>query len=326
MKQALMAALLAAVLLSAAAPTALAGGLLDDQVVFGDEFTLPSGQTIHGSLIVFGGNVTLEAGSTVAEDVIIYGGNLDAAGKVDGDVVAYGGNLDLRQGAEVDGQLVTWGGSVHRDPEATVRGGEISGFGSTINIPRLFPRLSRLPDLRITFRPFTQAVEAVLWASALAALALLVLLFWPDQTARVGHAALAAPAAAGGLGLLTAVLAVPLGILLIITICLAPIALLGWLALFGAGIYGWLAIGQLVGQRLAGALKMTGVNPALTGALGTFILTLTSSLLTIIPCIGGIIGGLLAVGGLGAVLLTRFGTRVYLPPSGAPLTPIADGE
>ena len=50
--------------------------VLDDKVVFGESFTLESGETLDGSLIILGGVVLLEEGSFVMGDVVVLGGNL----------------------------------------------------------------------------------------------------------------------------------------------------------------------------------------------------------------------------------------------------------
>ena len=57
-----LALLLALILLPTSAVYARgnSGGLLDGRVIFGDNFTLESGDTLNGDLVVFGGNVTVE--------------------------------------------------------------------------------------------------------------------------------------------------------------------------------------------------------------------------------------------------------------------------
>jgi hypothetical protein len=161
---------------------------------------------------------------------------------------------------------------------------------------------------------------------ALGLLALLVVLFWPEQTARVSAVVTTAPGPALGLGLLTAVAVPVLAVLLGITICLAPISFVGMLLLVAAGVFGWIALGMTVGARLSTALKLYNLSPAVSAALGTGVLTLVMRAIEWIPCFGWVPPLLLGLIGLGAVLLTRFGTRPYLPGTAivaAPPTPPA---
>ncbi|MEK7278712.1 MAG: hypothetical protein AAB427_15280, partial [Chloroflexota bacterium] len=53
------------------ANTVFASDIYDDIVIFGDDFTLASGQTIDGDLIVFGGNAVIEQGAVVTKGVVV---------------------------------------------------------------------------------------------------------------------------------------------------------------------------------------------------------------------------------------------------------------
>jgi len=77
-----------------------------------------------------------------------------------------------------------------------------------------------------------------------------------------------------------------------------------------------------VGQRLAGALKLVNLSPAVATGLGTALLSLVVAAISWVPCVGWIAPTVLAAIGLGAVTLTRFGTQPYFPSSpAAPITP-----
>ena len=308
MKKILAVSLLALVVL----PLALAGPAYADhcndaQSVFGDNYTLSSGQTLDSNLVVLGGNAVVEEGATVECTVVVLGGNVDIAGEVKEDVVVLGGNVDLQSTAEVDGQVTTVGGSTSRAEGAVVRGGESRGFG---NLP-IRPVIS---DRFGVFSPVFQLLGAGGRAIALGLLALLVVLFWPDQTARVSAAITNAPGASGGLGLLTLIAVPILLILTAITICLIPLTLVGAVLYVTALIFGWIALGMVVGARLSAALNLRSLSPAVSAALGTALFTFVADIFqVVIPCVGWIAPLVLACIGLGAVTLTRFGTRPYLP-------------
>ncbi|NJN79759.1 MAG: hypothetical protein HC797_04405 [Anaerolineales bacterium] len=53
----------------------------NDIVLFGQNYTVESGETLNNAIAVFGGNVTIEEDATVNGDIIIFGGNLEIDGK-----------------------------------------------------------------------------------------------------------------------------------------------------------------------------------------------------------------------------------------------------
>ena len=316
MKKILLACLLGLLLVFSATPVFADDG---GRIIFGESFTLESGEVMDGDLVVLGGSVVMETRSRVDGNVVVMGGSIRVAGEVDGDVVVFGGNVVLRSTAVVDGDLVTIGGNVQRDRGAVVRGNEVEGLEFE-GLPRIAP----LPT-RLRFDPYSNRWSSSIFdifgdivvALALAALGLLVVLFWPKQTKVVGQAVLAAPLPSGGVGLLTGVVAVILMVFLAITICLSPVAFLLGVAMLVAGIFGWIAIGLLVGRRLLEAFKLKGVTSLMAVAAGTLLI----SVLRAIPCLGAIFGFVVGCAGLGAVVLTRFGTQTYPLPMPIPPAP-----
>ncbi|MBL7209075.1 MAG: zinc-ribbon domain-containing protein [Dehalococcoidia bacterium] len=125
MKKALLACLLALWLAVSATPVFADGD--GGRIIFGDSFTLESGEKMDGDLVVLGGSVVLETRSRVDGNVVVMGGSARVAGEVEGDLVTFGGDVVLRSTAVVDGDLVTIGGSVQREPGAIVRGTEVEG-------------------------------------------------------------------------------------------------------------------------------------------------------------------------------------------------------
>jgi hypothetical protein len=126
----------------------------------------------------------------------------------------------------------------------------------------------------------------------------------------------------GGLGLLTVVVTPLVVLVMVITIILIPVSLLGILLLAIMVVFGWIAIGAEVGHRLEAAFKTEWALPV-TAGLGTFLLTLVvDGIGQIVPCVGWLVPSAVGLLGLGAVLLTRFGTQdypTYLPPAGGTL-------
>ena len=325
MKKVLLACLLGLLLAFSAMPVFADGD--GGRIIFGDSFTLESGERMDGDLVVLGGSVVLETRSRVEGNVVVMGGSIRVAGQVEGDVVTFGGNAVLRSTAVVDGDLVTIGGNVQRDHGAVVRGNEVEGLEF-----EGFPGIRPLPT-GLRFDPWVShwpgsifdVFGDIVLALALAAIGLLVVLFWPKQTEVVGQAVLIAPLASAGVGLLTGVVAVFLLVLLAITICLSPVAFLLGVTLLVAGIFGWIAIGLLVGRRLLEAFNVKGITSLMAVAAGTLLI----SVLRAIPCLGDIFAFVVGCAGLGAVVLTRFGRQTYplrtvVPPS--PPVPVEPEE
>jgi cytoskeletal protein CcmA (bactofilin family) len=301
----------------------------NDQVVFGGTFTLNSGQTLTGNLVVFGGLATLEKGSVVNGDVALTGGSLNINGEINGSITSVGGSINLSDTAVVDGDINTIGGSLNRSNQAVVKGNISSSGPGAIRLP-LNWNLNALRN--IPWYDIIHPIGSVLWgifqSLAVAALALLVVLFMPTPTRRISNAIIAQPVIAGGLGLLTVVVAPALILLLVITILLIPLGLIGMLLLGVAFLFGWIAMGMEAGDRLADLFKVQWAPPVSAG-IGTLVLSLFSSIFVLVPCIGWVLPAVIAIVGLGGVFLTRFGTRdgqstgpVKLAPSTLPQPPV----
>ncbi|MBT3338381.1 MAG: hypothetical protein HN855_02285 [Anaerolineae bacterium] len=304
--------------------TVAAQGLLDGPVIFGGSYTLESGESLDGDVIVFGGVVMIEAGAEVNGSVVVFGGSLTINGQVNGDVVLIGGAASLGEESLIDGSLSVISATLNRADGAEVTGDVIynaSGFASeeSLSAPTI-PAIPGLPEI-----PFIEqapimlnnplwAVVGVLGRSiAMGLLAMLIALFLEEPTRRVGEAAAAQPAIAGGLGFLTVILAPFTLFVLAITIFLAPVAFLAVLALLVALLYGWIALGFEVGQRFTKMLDQEWAFP-LTAGFGTWLLTIISASIGLIPCVGWLAPLIIATLALGGVVMTRFGSQVALPP------------
>lgn len=313
------------VLLAALAVPSLAAfaqdGTPQDQLVVGGNYVLASGESV-ANLLVLGGSVTLEAGST-ASDVLVLGGSTAVNGAVHGNVMVVGGQLTLGKTAVVDGDVSTAGGSFNRLDGAVVSGRVLQ----SVNGPMAF----RLPAATTYREPiYNVAVDSTgaqigwwfLKSIGLAAAAVLVLLFAPRLTERTGEAAVRKPWQAGGLGLLVAILSLPVLVAFAITLIGIPITILLAIALGVISAFGWIAIGLEVGKRLNIALSQEW--PAVVSAgVGTLLLSLVANGVGLTPCVGWIVPTVVGFVGTGAVLLSRFGTRDYPAAPSAPSAPEA---
>jgi len=306
-------------------------GASEGQVIFGQSFTLKSGDTLNGDLLVFGGSATIEEGATVKGSTVLFGGNLTVNGTVNGDVAITGGSVSLGSAAHITGNLTTGAASLDRAKGSKVDGQIYNtatswiSSGENSNVPQpVKPIMPVIPQVKFGFQSLISVLNGFGQSLGIAVLAMLVMLFLASHADRVAHAVITQPLTAGGLGLLTVVVA-PIAILLsIVTLILIPLAPIIVIALVVAGVFGWIAIGYEVGQRFTKAIHQNW-HPAFSAGLGTFVLTLGAKVLTGIPvlnCVGWLVPFLLSMAALGAVLMTRFGTQVVNAPTGqAPVVP-----
>jgi hypothetical protein len=163
----------------------------------------------------------------------------------------------------------------------------------------------------------------------LALLAMLIAMFLPAHMRRVADAVVSQPFIAFGLGLLTlimfivAIVALALFSVFIITLIVTvPLIFIVSVVFAAACVLGWLALGMEIGVRISQMFKGDWPLPLAAG-LGVFLLNLVAQGVGFIPCIGGVLSGILGFAALGAVLMTRFGTRVAMlaPTSVATASP-----
>lgn len=307
--------LLAVLLVVLIAPAALAQSDSGDRLVVGRSFVLRSGEELNGDLTVIGGSAELQVDSVVRGTVTVVGGALNLAGTVRGDVSVFGGSATLRESAVIEGNLVVPGGVIRRAPRAVVSG---DVFGGTGLLPwPIFGGWADADNAFISPNGPTGVLRALVlwqivtagWVLGLALLGAMAVAIAPQAMGRMATQAATEPVVSFAMGLLTLVVGVLLGLLLLIACCSG---LLVWLALAAAGLVGWLAVGLWVGQRLLQALKVRAASSLAEVALGVALITVLARL----PwCIGFLIVLVIGSVGLGAVVLTRFGTQ---PPEVRP--------
>lgn len=325
----------------------------EDVEVYGGNLIIEEGAVVNGDVVVFGGHA--EVSGEIDGDVAIFGGTVDLNGVVDGELVIFGGSLNVSESAEVKGECALLGGSVSGEGQSITSCasfGEDFPFRATesMGIPPIpfTPDGPEAPDVPEILPPnptvrvspvyqfFSTVGEITGRSLMLGLLALIVAALVPAQLNQVSDVLVRKPVASGTVGVLTA-MAGPFAIALLAVIStfliiLCGLGLLGYpiiliVALaFGFGLLmGWIAVGTLLGKRLAEAMKLNNRSLPIIAALGTVVLTLLTSAMSELPfLLGGWLWSIAAVviasAGLGAVALTKFGTRAY------PVGPRTNGE
>ena len=316
-------ALLALLLIPVSPAFAMQLGSYDGgPVIFGGNYTLSSGDTLNGDLVVFGGNVTIEEDASVEGSIVVFGGNVTLDGTMQGDLVIFGGSGSLGPKSVVGGDLVTVGGSISRATGSVVKGNITNKPAIEIPAPSIpavpaVPNVPNPPVIVDHFNPVRDAFGTLVFAVIMGALAMLLTLFLQPQMERMTQAIVSQPVMTGGVGLMTLIAAPFALLLMIVTIILIPVAALALILLGAAWVFGTVSIGLEVGERFTRAINQTWA-PVLTTGFGTFLLFLVAGGIGLIPCIGWVLEFLVALVGIGATVLTVFGSRTYAPAMAAP--------
>lgn len=308
---------IALLLLLALVPPVLADGGEGGRVVFGEGYTLRSGEWLNGDLVVFGGDVVVEEGAEVRGDVVAFGGAVQIAGQVEGDVTAFGGQVTLTRTAAVAGELVTIGGALD-DQRVGQSGGQKQREASPqqpVTRP-VWPwptagaqgwRDGWRWGLGLLTRAIVWCGQTALMVLTVAIMSALLMVMAPGLAETASRALTTRPVESAGAGLLAVAAAALLVPLLAITCLGLPLAAVLLLGLALAGLFGWVVTGLTVGSRCLAALHAGEPRPVVAAVVGASALTIMARL----PGLGALLGLLLGAWGLGAVALTRFGTTPY---------------
>ncbi|BCX05594.1 MAG: hypothetical protein KatS3mg053_3532 [Candidatus Roseilinea sp.] len=292
--------------------------LRGDRVISSESFMLRAGETLRGDLTIFGGDVMLEAGSRVEGNISVVGGSVLIAGTVTGDVSIVSGTANIAPTAVIEGDLVRVNSTVNRAPGAVVRGRE-----TKMDMPFL-PEGTRRERVIVTtnlgdergpfgllFSLVGSAIAALFGAFLITLVTLVIVALLPANVAQAAATATKDWLVSGAVGALT-LIAVPIvAVILAITICLIPIAVLLMFAYAVAVLAGWAVSATIVGERVMRALNRADWTPLGRALAGAVLLALLGSA----PLIGGLVGFAASALGLGALILTRAGTQPYVPGS-----------
>ncbi len=282
-------------------------------------------RVIGEDIVQFGNDIHVEANESVEGDVVAILGSIIVEGMVEGDVVAIGGELTIGSRGEIEGDAVAVGGGVTKEPGARVRGETVSIGHGKVLAPRVCPFFAGS-----VFSRGGRLLIFIIWIIMLMVLGVIIMAVFRRGVDNVCVRVRKEAFKMGLIGLLTEVLLIPIMVLFIVTIIGIPIGVFALPLLFAlAMLLGFVGVSYVVGARLGNG---HGRSPYSSLALGLFALHGLVLLAMIIGLPGG---GLMVIGkiisffgwavlyvaatvGLGAVIMSKFGTAGLRP---APATP-----
>jgi hypothetical protein len=265
----------------------------------------------------FGGTIVIDSHKIICSDVASFGGKVVIEGRVHGNVVAFGSNVIIN--GTVDGDVSLYGSRVTLPKEAHVYGNKhfcgdrwsedenTQSHGSVFDCST--ERVASL--FNHDEGPVVRFWSVLAWI----ALGILLTSLLPEHVMLVRTTAQTTLRRSLVLGLLSVLLALVVFFVSIALIISIPLAIMVIAGLAAGWVLGTVAIGWLIGEYILHSMVPQQNMRPMQVAVGLTVLILAGSL----PFIGWLISIGAGLIGLGAVFLSRFGTRLYSQPR-QPLT------
>ena len=266
----------------------VSGEIADDFVAAGGSIDLKRAARIGGDVVVAGGELTIEA--PIGASLRAAGGEIELDGEVAGDVYLDGGRVTIGPEARIHGALTHRAREIQISPQAQIDG-EV-----TVLRPRPEPNFAHMAQVA-AWMTFSIVLGFLL-------LGVIVALAFPRLMNDVAQIARAHPLSMLGFGLLLAIFAPILILLLVITVFGIPVALA-----FGAafGLMWFLAFvsaGYAFGMFLRSRVRQGDGAPDMAErALWVTIGLIALCLACFIPVIGVFVWLVASLLGLGALSL-----------------------
>jgi hypothetical protein len=235
-----------------------------------------AGSTHHHGMTVWFSDETIGNGDEVAGDLDIFFGNVTCTdgGHIDGNVRKFFGTFDADDGCTVDGRVT-------------------DAFDETAFVPAS-PWAGQLgDDFSAQNRAFVKKLGwdvVVIFAFLLFPLRVRIAL---DRVER--H-----PGLSGVAGTVAVVAALPVAVMLLITVIGIPLIVIEFAALLACLWIGWAAVALVIGRRLL-ELAQPHATPSPLGALVAGLVVVTAA--QMLPVVGWAVSALMMLIALGAALL-----------------------
>ena len=266
---------------STVSPGPAAGGA-GDQVVLLGRVVVPRGEAV-GEVVVFSGRVTVVG--VVRGDVVVLDGPITVSGQVSGSVIALDGSVRLLATAQIGGDVLAHDGVTVADG-ATV--------GGRVNESVSFNLSGPLRAVGAFLSWLAVAVSTLV-------LGLLFALVAPRALDRTATAGRTAPWSSAGWGLVLAVALPVLAVAMIASVVGVPLGLGVLLAIGLLMLVGAVVTAHALGRILIGEAR--GTATAFLAGWGI------ATVVGLIPFVSGVVFGLSAVYGTGAIAVAVWRAR-----------------
>lgn len=259
---------------------------------FGGIVEVGRNKMVCGDLTSFGGKIVIHG--EVNGDVVVFGGDVILNGYVDGNISLYGGSLITPEGAHVNGDIHVCGGNWTDTTGLQLHG---SFYRCTGGVNTLLGNETGIQNR------FWYIVTWIMLSIVLTTLL-------PEHVMMVRTTVSTKTRRSLALGLLSTLLAPIILAVLIALIIAIPLAILVAIVFIAAWALGTIAIGWSIGDMIVQRIAPQQNTRLAQIVVGVAVLTFLGSL----PYVGWIISVIAGMIGLGAVFLSRFGTRLYSQP------------
>jgi hypothetical protein len=289
----------------------------------------------RGDVVRFGEKIKVKEGEKVRGSVVSFGGDVVVRGMITEDAISIGGDIFISSTGDVHGSAVSIGGTVHREPGGRIGEDEVSlGPGWIPLIGILGPH----SDFHGVYRPpflFTGLggfIVKMFLLGLMIAVGMGVVLLFPKQLDIIEERIRTAPGKSGLAGFLGEILIFPLLIFAIILLCITVVGIpliifvvpLYIFAIIAAFFFGYIGMASITAKIVEGRANLNMGSPYARVALGIIILSLAWMMASFFGFVGGpirflavlfnmlawMIFYLASTIGFGAVVMTRFGSRM----------------
>ncbi len=260
---------------------------------------IPGNYDISLAEIVKVGENVMVPENTLVRTAVAIGASVGVAGEIAEDAVAIGGSVVLGPTARVHGNVVSIGGNIKKDPEA-----KVAGQMKEVPMPQMFCSAT---DIGTKVAP-SAILAAQLFASLLTFLGILAIgiaagFLFPKRVGWVAVSIENAPLKAFLWGLLWIALALPIALLLVVSIIGIPLVILEFVVYGVALVLGYIAVSQVLGKKLLASLRRYN-QPMVTEIIWGIVLL---TVIGLIPVIGALVNLVVGTMAIGASWMSRLG-------------------
>jgi hypothetical protein len=261
-----------------------------ERPAFGSTVTVGPRDVLCSNVTAMSGTVSIQG--QVRGNILAFGSTIIIDGGVIGDIKLFGGSVSFHTGSYVHGNVNLYGSRVDREKDVSIDG----IYNEHTNTNGLFG--------------FSVITLPVWFLFLMIPLGLLYTRFLPEHVVFVSATVKNKMRRSLLIGLLSAFLTPAVLLVLIALIISIPFALIVLLVLLTAWTLGTTAVCWMLGEQIIRAFTTRPYTRYLQVIVGVIMLTVFISL----PFIGWLVFLGTGIVGLGAVLLSRFGTRLYSQP------------